>query len=831
MTVSTDQALGPFLTNEYGDEYLYPVNRDAFKHIDAQNQFRRKLGDIFFREKTLHVVVGTDSGLLLRYLTDKGLPEGSRYLFVELPEVHQRLVAKGFLQNLDDRIACCTPQTYLGQLVKFQVTNYLYTERINIWQSFASSDGFLQEYPDLFWSVRNAIDTIAWRTRLEVGSQIFTRRQLENLAEHRLSVACLKGVFAGKTAVLLAGGPSLDEILPWVRKHRDHLVVLAVSRIARRLQQMDLAPDMFFSVDPHALSFDVSKEMLNFWDRSLFIYKNHTFPPLVSQWRGRSLFVGSRFPWAEKNQEEFLMGPGPTVTNTAFAVAVAMGFSQIVLAGVDLCFSPSGHSHAQGSNESIAGPQFNNFDTQVETNDGSKAFTARAMAEAIPGFAIQAALASQAGCQTINPAPKAARIAHVQFRTLDDIVFEPLHAPASELLNHIIPDDNQKSRLHYYKKVLISLTTAEGKIRTIENLAKEGLKCNNGLFGRNGMKKDFKYKIRMDKVEKALSRSSVAPYSRMVKEYGLRQFIGIARPDTDLEWSDDQIEETGRIYYEAYRDGARLILQLIRMAIERIELRITEEASDADFSELSKTWQILGEPGRVKVWQQRQNLKTHHMPEKTRQELQNLEVQFERAMTAEDSNHLKRSQRDANPELARSKAGMLFKKKDKASLAGLVEGLTSMNLEAAASVRYLTQGYLAELEGDSMGALQAYQQTLDTNVEMVREEALRRVASLSLSLHDSENAFLALQCLSAISPGYLPQYAELAKTMGQIQTALNAYADYLDRFPDDVTVLLKVGRLYKEIGHDDSAASVFRYLLDKDPDNEAARRMLATVAA
>lgn len=828
MTASTDNALGPFLTNEFGDRYLYPVNRDTFRRIDAKSLFKQKFGELFFREKTLHVIVGTDSGLLLRYLTDNGLPEGSRYLFIELPEVRQRLEEGGLLEDLNERIACSDPATYLGQLVKFQVTNYLYTERINIWQSFAGGDGFLQDYPELYWSVRNAIDAIAWRTRLEVGSQVFTRRQLENLPEHRHSAACLKGIFSGKTAVLLAGGTSLDEVIPWVKEHRNHLVVLAVSRIARRLQQVDLAPDIFFSVDPHALSFDVSKEMLSFWDRSLLIYKNHIYPPLLSQWRGRSLFVGARFPWAEKEQEEFLHGPGPTVTNTAFATAVAMGFSQIILAGVDLCFSPSGHSHAQGSNESLAGPQFNSFDTQVETNDGSKAFTMRSMAEAIPGLNIQAALAKTVGCQTINPAAKAAKIDHICHKPLSEITFQPLKQPASVLLDRMLPEDSSIIRLKYYRNILVRLTTAERKMRTILKLAQEGLKCNNGLFGRNGLKQDFKYKVRMDKVENALNRPSMADYSKLVKTYGLRQFVGIVRPDTDQEWNDEQVEETGRVYYEAFRDGAKFLLELVKGAIERIEWRIAEEQPETDLAGLCKVWQKYGEPGRGRIWQQRHgiNLDTSQQPENVIQIWQDLQTRFEELLKTDDSPHMQRSKRDSDPMVARNKINMLFKKRDAVSLKGLIKGLATMDHKDARPVLYLSEGYLAELEQKPTEAFRAYERALENESELVREDVLKRIASLSLTLNDGQNALLALECLSSLSPVYLPQYADLAKLLGQTQTALNTYANYLDRFPDDLVVLLKVGKLYKQIEHDDSAASVFRYLLEKDPENGAARQML-----
>jgi len=827
LTAQSDIQLGPFLVNEYGDRYLYPINRDTFRRIGAHTLYQKQFGDGLFREKTLHIIVGTDSGLLLTYLLKIGLPKGSRYLFVELPQVLERLNEEGLLSGLDERIACSCEQNLQNNLVRFQVSNYLYTERINIWKSFAGSDAFLHEYPVLYWSVRNTVDAIAWQTKVELGSQVFIQRQLENLADNRVSAACLKGIFAGKTAILLAGGPSLDNILPWVRENRNDLVVLAVSRIARRLRQVGIIPDVFFSVDPHAISFDVSKEMLDFWDKSIFINSYHVHPPLLSQWQGRSLYVGKRFPWEDGGEDEFLFGSGPTVTNTAFAVAVEMGFSQIVLAGVDLCFSQQGRSHAKGSNESLAGPQFNQFDTQVETNDGSRAFTHRAMAEAIPTFAIQANLAQQSGCKTINPAAKAARIENVLYQPLSGITFEPLAEPASTLLRRTMPTDDRATRLAYYKTLLGKLTTAESKIRAIHKLANDGLKCNDGLFGRNGLKKNFKYKIRMDKVDNSLKRPAMAPYANLVKKYSLRHFVNIVRPDTDQEWSDEQIEETGRIYYEAYRDGASNLLSLLNMARQRVELRMAEEDPQTNIVKLARAWRQFEESGRVKLWEKRHTLAIVHCPAaSSAHEIKKLEEEFKSFMLRHDSIHLQRSYRDAAPEVARSKAHMLFKNKDHASLSGMVEGLASMEQKEALPVLHLTTGYLAELNQEPAEALDAYQQVIEMSSDMAREDALRRIATLSLDLGDGKNALLALQCLSTMAPVYLPQFADLAKLLGQMQTALNAYADYLEKNPDDPVVLLKVGKLYKEIDQQQSAITVFEYLLERDPGNKDVRQLL-----
>lgn len=818
--------LGTFITNDFGDRYLYPVNRDAFRTVGAYTRYKTYFADELFTSQTLHILVGTDSGLLLRYLKQVGVPDGSCYLFVELPSVVNSLKNEGLLDQLDERIACIPIEQIQTVVDRFQFQNYLYTEKFNVWKSFSAIDAFLPEYAELYWGTRNFIDVFAWKIRVQMGNQIFVARQLENLSDNRIPATCLKNLFPGKTAVLLAGGPSLDDLLPWIKANRDKLVVLAVSRIARRLKQVELVPDIIFSIDPHQASFDVSKEMLFFGDKTLFVNSYHVVPKLLSQWKGPTAFVGHRFPWQDNSTETFLDAPGPTVTNTAFATAVQMGFSQIILAGVDLCFSPEGYSHAMGTYERQAGPQYNHFDTQIETNKGVKTFTSRAMAEAIAPLGDMAASAMENGCKTINPTPLAARIPHVEHTPVENIRLEPLTIPAWEHIQRALPQETSQTRIKHYKEVLGKLHLAEKDVRKIGKLAKEGLKCNDGLFGRNGMQAHFKYKIRMDKVEKTLQRPPLAAYATLIKEVGLRQFLKIARPDTSGEWSDEQIEETGRVYYKAYIDSTALLLQLIQKAIARVELRIEEETPQADISNLINAWRNHDEPGRASIWQRRFLCDNGTFSEQQDPRFVDINAEFEISLTKNAEHRTKFTKNNADPQMARHRIRILFKNRDRAALAGLLQGLSVSQNEGDKPICHLAMGYLAELDGNHAVAFEEYQQVLETAPDNVIEDALRRIASLSLELGDPHNAFLALECLTGQSPVYLSQYADLARLLGQTKTALDAYADYLEKFPNDSVVLLKVGQLYEQQGQHEFAKTVFEHLLNQDPKNEEARNAL-----
>lgn len=816
--------LGPFIANDYGDRYLYPVNRETFHRAGANVLYKKHFEGGLFTGKTLHILVGTDSGILLTHLLQADLPEASRYVCIELPHVIDRLKQEGMLENLPASVTCAPIDQLKEIAARFQFQNYLYTEKIIIWKSLAAVDAFLPEYAELYWATRDYIDTFAWKIKVQLGNHIFLSRQLENLAENRISAAFLQNLFPGKTAVLLAAGPSLDDHLPWIRQHRDTLVVLAVSRIARRLKEVDLVPDIFFSVDPQQACFDVSKEMLHFGERTLFVNSFHVVPHLISQWQGPAAFMGKRFPWPETSTETFLNAPGPTVTNAAFATAMQMGFSQIILAGVDLCFSPEGYSHAKGSYERQAGPQFHQFDTQVETNRGIRTFTTRAMAEAITSLGDLAKLALTKGCKTINPNALAAKISHVEHIPLENLDVTPLTEPAWEKIKGAFPKETDQTRKTYFNTVLEKLQTAEKHTIKIQKLAAEGLRCNDGLFGRNGMQADFKYKIRMDKVEKALNRPPVATYANLIKEIGLRQFLKISPIDNTGEWSDEQVEETGRLYYEAYRDSAAQMLQYIHTAIGRIKLRMEEENRDADLARLVEAWRENSETGRALIWNRRHTGHNDKNPGTIDQRLIECIDDFYAGIAHNPDYLVLGTKVGADPEMARQRIRILFKNRDRTALAGILQGLAASTDDNNRPIYHLAAAYLAELGGHFAEAFEEYQNVLESASPSVAEDALRRIASLSLELDDPGNALLALECLAGYSPVYLAQYADLAKLLGQTKTALDAYADYLERFPDDSMVLLKVGQLYQQQGEHEFAQTVFRHILHLEPDNEAAKK-------
>jgi len=812
--------VGPIKTNVFGEKFFYNLNRDSFGKISSQALFEAKFGNTLFQPNSLNIIIGTDSGLLPLYLQQKGLPNGSRYIFIEPESVLEQLINHQLLEELDPAIVCVTLDEWEESAKLFKIQDYFYINSVRSFNSLCAEDDNYNAYAELSWHITEMLAQGHWHYNVSLGNEAFTIRQLANLADNILPAKLLTNAFQGKTAVLLAGGPSLDEALPWVQKHRQQLIIFAVSRISRQLKNINLEPDFIFSVDPTELSFDISKEMLTFSDRPVFIYSYHTVPTLVSQWRGTGLYLGSQVPWKSTLNQANFDGVGPTVTNTALSVAHKFGFNRIILAGVDLCFTRDGYTHAAGSDEHIAGPRFNLTSLQTETNGDFMAPTSCDLVAAINTLAIQAKAITVTGCQIINPSANAAKVDNVTYMPLADIQLDDNPVDVAAIVAKQIAASSHRS---YNDPATIGeLKRAQFQINAILRLAKDALTINESMYSAQGAIENYKDKRKLDKIEKKLNRDH-RQYSKLVKRFGIRNFIKITKPFTDEDWSAEEAKKMGNAYYEAYRDGAIALLKLISDAVERTQSRQEETRDEPDFSQLFGQWRKDRSFGRAGLW--RQNHPHANIPESVQTEFNELENLFTSILSNKNTGHMAQAKNHASFPMLKKRSGLLFKHQKTQELKDLLSGLHKhQDQTAAAPYVYLLNGYLAELQNDTETAITAYHNIIDSEDSPLLQEALLRIASISINTNDVDNtnAYLSLQCLSQINPVYLPFYAEIVRLRGDAFAAIDVYNHYISQFPEDTLGQIKLATLYMENKIYDAAELMFDYILTKTPDSKAA---------
>lgn len=811
---------GPLAHNRFGEAYLYNLNRNSFSKIDSRNTFDQALPTSFLSPSTFNIVIGTDSGLLPKYLLARGIPDGSRYIFIEPQTILESLNAHNLLPEQNDRISYITPDLWERRAKELAIENYFYINAVKSHNALCVRESDIAEYAELSWLITERLGQLNWEHAMTLTGESFIEQQLNNLADNQFPASILCKKFENHSVIILAGGPSLTEALPWVSRHQDRIVVFAVSRIARQLQQHNIEPDFIFSVDPTDLSFDISKEIFHFGSKPVFVHAFHCVSTLVSQWHGSKLYLGPRFPWKTSLEPYNFYGSGPTVTNTAISTAQEWGFKNIILAGVDLCFTREGITHASGSNEDQAGPRFDLTGLQVQTNDGDFAPTSSDFFSGIQVLAHQAEQGKQIGCQMFNTAAKAARVENINLITFEEIPLSNAEIDTKALTDIEIERFAQGKDFHSTENILQELDRTLHAIKTINKDAKAAMTLNERMYNEEGLIENRSDKRALDRLEKKLQRK-YPEINQLIKRFGIREFIKVTKP-FDEELTADQAKELGRVYYDAYLYGCNKLHDLFKNSKNRLLVRMQEQSKTPDAALLLKQWRKDHSYRRAQLWQQ------HHrdcpISSDYETEWRNCLNQYKKILTEQNTQHLKRVQNHGNLRNLFQQARLLRNHQKIDDLHDLQAALKKSKHDPREITLYsmLITAYLYELTGETELALQHYQHLMESTNQALIEEALLRISLISLNLEEYNNAYLALQCLSQLNLSYIPQYAEICRLLGKMSEATESYCRYVLEFPDDLFNQLKLAQIYLQNEDYEKANVLVEHVIAKEATSQTA---------
>ncbi len=210
---------------------------------------------------------------------------------------------------------------------------------------------------DYFASIDRAVAAYLERRTINLNTlRRFGRRWVRNLIANlpeigeALGVETAYGALAGVPALVLAAGPSLDEVLPHLEELSRRCVIIAVDTALPRLKALGIDPDVAVVVDPQYWN-SRHLDRLRF-DRTVLVSESSTHPRVFRAFPSKPLLSSSLFPLGEY-VERFLggfgkLGAGGSVTTTAWDLARVLGCEPILLGGMDLGF-PDRRTHCHGS--------------------------------------------------------------------------------------------------------------------------------------------------------------------------------------------------------------------------------------------------------------------------------------------------------------------------------------------------------------------------------------------------------------------------------------------------------------------------------------------------
>lgn len=773
------------------------------------------------RADTLYIVAGSDDGQLLAALLARPLPHHTDYLFVEADTAAATRLGTRIPAQYRNRITTSTIDSWQEDAWRLDLPARAYQRQVVFSHSLSSrNSNDATQYP-LGQRLATEVSQALWRFENETQHRVYIKQQLANAAENQTPAAILRGVFSrtNATAFVLGGGPSLDELLPWIIAQRDRGVIIAASRISARLLEAGVTPDIVICVDPTIASFLVSMDTLRLDPgKCLLVHSDYANPLLVGQWPGRNVFLGVRWPWQRRDDHDNIDQTPPTVTNSAVQLAIELGCRRIVLAGADFCFSREGHTHASGSMEHAAGTMLGQAEHEVVTNGGWVAQTNKSYLGAAIAMERQAGEAHARGIEIINPAAGAARLQHVgHIPTTRIILPEPLTQTASQMLFGRLPPDTAKQRRIVMEEIRRELVRAIIDLDKIITQSNEALKHTRAAQYENIETEYTPHRHKLDQIEKQLNKQ-FGPLCDSIKTYNAAEFIhflGAARSKS----------ESARLesYYRALKNGATQMCAGLKSAEARLDTRLEEEASYPDFSRLLRQWAYLDQHcGRAVVWHYRHPQAFEQLDESTRRQLTELELNFFEylKMSATSAQAFFTGEAVSHAVLTNiiKRAQSLFMAGKQDDLERLAHGLSHYDIQAYAPILELIRGYLQELDGKTEDALPIYRQAATAaSLPELCQAALERQLDIALKRENYPAALVVLKTLSQHAVVYRPIYADLLKATGDVKQSIDVYTDYITENPGDNNALHALGMLFAEIGVKDGVEAALTRLRTQAP--------------
>lgn len=187
--------------------------------------------------------------------------------------------------------------------------------------------------------------------------RLWVRNLASNLRRAALSpgVSAIAGGFSGLPAIVLAAGPSLDDIAESLPALAERCVVVCVDTALRSALRYGVTPDFVVVVDPQYWNARHLDRCLA--DGAILVSEAAVWPSVLraEAWRpgGRTVLCSSIYPLgayveSRLGQAKGRLGAGGSVSTTAWDFARTLGCSPIYMAGLDLSF-PGGRTHARAS--------------------------------------------------------------------------------------------------------------------------------------------------------------------------------------------------------------------------------------------------------------------------------------------------------------------------------------------------------------------------------------------------------------------------------------------------------------------------------------------------
>ncbi len=333
-------------TGEAALHSRYDPVKEAARFVDANG----------FGEKDDYVLMGFGFG----YVAEEIMSRLARHQHALIVEADPGLLRAAFsLRDFTQLLAspsillytCDQPERFALDLNDFfgsffrediTVVNYPVSMRLN---------GALYE------KARKEIDNAANKRVVDLQTAIVLGPRCQaNIIDNSLvylsspAIEHTRSAFAGKPAIIVAAGPSLDKNIGLLPEARHSALLISVGTVFKRLLSAGARPHIVVSMDPGEISYKYFEDLPPVDD--VFLAADpEVYPGILTDYPGPKAIIDIDTPitkWLRTfSGPKGKLEKGRTVAHTAYYLAEYLGADPIIFVGLDLSF-PGGKAHADG---------------------------------------------------------------------------------------------------------------------------------------------------------------------------------------------------------------------------------------------------------------------------------------------------------------------------------------------------------------------------------------------------------------------------------------------------------------------------------------------------
>lgn len=159
----------------------------------------------------------------------------------------------------------------------------------------------------------------------------------------------LSGRFKGRPGVLVAGGPSLNKNMHFLKGLSDRAVIMSCDSSLKPLMRQGIRPHLVTSIERIGGT-ELYYSGIEDFEGMYLVALPVLLPETIEVFRGRKFIAYrqySHFKWL--GIDKGALNCGMSVANLAFKILVELGCDPIILIGQDLAFGEEGDTHARGN--------------------------------------------------------------------------------------------------------------------------------------------------------------------------------------------------------------------------------------------------------------------------------------------------------------------------------------------------------------------------------------------------------------------------------------------------------------------------------------------------